>query len=187
MSTPATALTIVTIGAALDEARTGDAAPNAFLVMNGLTKVGELWRYQRPSGHPTWRAYRYRHGRSNEVFPTQEKAAAAVGWQLRVMARTLPGRIALSPQPVRLISAGGDIATLIRAEEDRARQVVHCTATIDSLHVDEALNTGGTRAVRSRVTDQFGVRCLGGGQRGETGLPVVVFTARTIHRFLLHP
>jgi hypothetical protein len=187
ITTPAVVSQVVTISALRDDTEgTGDGL-STFWVLDGLNRVGEMWRYERPVDHPTWRAYRYRRGISTEVFATQEQAAAAVGWQLRVMARALPGRIARSPQPVRLISPGGDIATLIRAEEDTDRQIVHCTARLDSPHVEEAFHAGGTRAVRSRVADQFGVRCLGGGQRGETGLPVVVFTARAIHRFLLHP
>ncbi len=151
-----------------------------FVVFSGGVRVGELWKYGRPGAQPVWRAYRDGFGASTEAFPSQEKAAARVGWDLQVPAIQIHYRAKGKPYGVRLRSPEGDVLSIILAEPDHERQQVFCTALVTG-------PAGTAGAVRRRVAEQFGVRCIGGGAPGSTGQPVVLFSVAADHLITLHP
>jgi hypothetical protein len=159
--------------------------PETFGVVHEGRRVGEMWKYGTGKD-VRWRAYREGHGSSLPSHPTQEAAAAEVGWTIHVNAAQLPYK-ARQQNTVRIVSRDGDVLTLTMCEADDDRQVICCTAYLTSDAAQTALNEGGCAAVRQRVADQFGVHSVSGGARGTTGDPVVLFFMPSNHKVTLHP
>jgi hypothetical protein len=145
---------------------------NHFHVFRDGRKVGEMWRYGTDA-EPRWRAYREDHGTSVANHPTREAAAAAVGWRIQIRAYQLVYQW-VARKELRLVSPGGDVALIVLAQTHD--DLVSCTAIVSGDTVQQILNEGGCAAVRRHVAAAFGVTCIGGGQRGSTGDPVVLFS-----------
>jgi hypothetical protein len=144
-----------------------------------------MWKYGT-GADVRWRAYREGHGSSLPSHPTQEAAAAEVGWTIHVRAGELPVKVR-QQTTVRITSAAGAVLHLTMCEADAERQLVCCTAYVLGDDAQDALNADGCGAVRKYVADQFGVHSVSGGARGTTGDPVVLFFMPFNHKVTLHP